>query len=322
VTVIDAHAHVWGEGFLPAAFFRSAAEGWAAKAADRHPDMILPRLLAGVVDASGDDFVANMDRAGVDASFVMMLDVGAPVFGEEPEVPVEAQIAFYGDLQKRHKGRLYSHVAVDFRRPGHLDLIRRAIRGHGLVGIGEITPDGFSAADERIRPTMKLAAELGVPVQVHTRTGVWTDMAGTDFSERNPVHPIHVARLARELPDLKIVLCHAGFPHWWQVAAEAIADLPNCVLDISNWNERLDADAPELVARLATWRSLVGVERILFASDQASGARFTGVRSHLDRWVAFIRDLPSAGARWGYRFTDEDARAILGANARRFYNLA
>jgi predicted TIM-barrel fold metal-dependent hydrolase len=322
VTVIDSHAHVWGEGFLPAAFFRDAAEGWAAKAADRRSDMILPKLLAGVVDASGDDFIANMDRAGVDATFVMMLDVGAPVFGEEPAVPVEAQIDFYGGLQKRHKGRLYSHVAVDFRRTGHLDLMRRAIRDQGLVGIGEITPDGFSVADERIRPTMRLAADLGVPVQIHTRTGVWTDMAGTDFTEDNPVHPVHVARLARELSDLKIVLCHAGFPHWWQVAAEAVADLPNCVLDISNWNERFETDVPELIARLATWRSLVGPERILFASDQASGPRFTGARSHLGRWVAFIRDLPATGARWGYRFTETDVGAILGANARRFYNLA
>ncbi|HWE19582.1 MAG TPA: hypothetical protein VG758_20770 [Hyphomicrobiaceae bacterium] len=112
VTVIDSHAHVWGEGFLPAAFFRDAAAGWAAKAANRRSDIILPKLLAGVVDASGEDFIANMDRAGVDATLDMMIDVGAPVFGEEPEVPVEAQVDFYGDLQKRHKGRLYSHVAV------------------------------------------------------------------------------------------------------------------------------------------------------------------------------------------------------------------
>lgn len=331
MTVIDSHAHVWGEGFLPPAFFRAAAEGWAAKSPDRTPGMILPKLLSGVVDPTGDDFVANMDQAGVDATMVMMIDVGAPVFGEEPEVPVEAQIAFYGALQKRHPGRIHCHAAVDFRRPGHLDLLRRAIREEGLVGIGEITPDGFSAADMAIRPTMELAAELGVPVQIHTRTGVWTDFAGTDFSERNPVHPVHVARLAREIPDLKIVLCHAGFPHWWQVAAELVADLPNCVLDISNWNEHLgahdgahdprDAEA-ELVARLATWRSLVGAERILFASDQASGARFTGARSHLRRWVSFIRDLPAIGARWGSRFTQGDADAILGANARRFYNLA
>lgn len=319
---VDSHAHVWGAGFVPPAFFTRAAEGWAAKAPDRRPDMILPKLLSGIVDPDGDQFVANMDAAGVATSLIMMIDVGAPVFGEEPEVGVEAQIDYYAALQKRHPGRLYCHAGVDHRRPGHLDIVRRAIRDGGLVGIGEITPDGFSVADAAFRPLMRLAADLGVPVQIHTRTGVWTEFAGVDFSEANPVHPVHVARLAREVPDLKIVLCHAGFPHWWQRAAELIADLPNCVLDISNWNETLGHDEAELVARLATWRALVGIERILFASDQASGARFTGERSELPHWTGFIRDLPARAARWGTRFTPAEAAAIAGANARRFYSLA
>ncbi len=139
--------------------------------------------------------------------------------------------------------------------------------------------------------------------------------------EENPAHPVHVAALARRLPDLRLVLSHAGYPDWWQVAGEAIADLQNCVLDVSNWNERLD-EPDGIVARLATWRGLVGAERILFASDQPSGPRFTGARSRLPEWVAFFRDLPAVAARAGYRFTREEADAILGRNAARFYGLA
>lgn len=321
MVIVDSHVHVWGRGFLPPAFFRNAAEGWAAKAADRTPEMILPRLLDGVVDETGDDFLANMDAAGVDRSFVMMLDAGTPLFGEEPETPLPAQIAFYGELQHRHAGRLFAHVMVDHRRPDCLELVRRAVAEFGLVGIGELVPDGFSAADPKLRPMMRLAADLGVPVQIHTRAGVWTDMEGRDQSEENPVHPAHVAELARALPDLRIVLCHAGFPHWWQAAAEAIADHENCVLDVSNWNEMLDEPA-EIVARLATWRSLVGSDRILFASDQPSGPRFTGARSRLSEWVALFRDLPAVAARWGYRFSRQEADRILGLNALRFYGLA
>src|SRR5690606_5873835 len=174
MTVVDSHAHIWGEGFVPPAFFEKAARGWAAKSPDRRPEMIMPKLLGGLVDPDGDDFVANMDRAGVDMTMVMMIDVGAPVFGQEPATPVEEQIEFYAGLQRRHRERLRCHVSVDIRRPGHLDLIRRAIVDLGLAGVGEITPDGFSVADEAARPMMKLAADLGVPVQVHTRAGVWT----------------------------------------------------------------------------------------------------------------------------------------------------
>jgi predicted TIM-barrel fold metal-dependent hydrolase len=321
VTVVDSHAHIWGRGFVPPAFFRRAAAQWAAKAPDRTPEMIMPKLLSGLVDETGDGFIANMDRAGIDVSMIMMIDVGLPVFGEEPEIPVERQIEFYADIQRRHAGRLYCHAAVDHRRPGHVDLLRHGIKDLGLVGIGEITPDGFSIADDVVRPAMRLASDLGAPVQVHTRTGVWTELAGHDFSERNSVHPAHVARLARELPDLRIVLCHAGFPHWWHAAAAAIADLPNCVIDISNWNEDFAGHEGELVAKLATWRSLIGIERILFASDQPSGPRFTGERSTLREWAAFIRDLPQHAARWGYRFSEAEAAAIMGRNAMRFYGL-
>jgi predicted TIM-barrel fold metal-dependent hydrolase len=246
--------------------------------------------------------------------------VGAPSFGEEPAVPVEGQIEYYGEIMRRHPGRLFPHVSVDHRRPGCLDIVRRALRETGLIGIGEITPDGFTVADEELRPLMRLAAEEGVPVQVHTRAGIWTDFEGANQSESNPAHPMHVARLACEMPDLKIILCHAGFPHWWQVAAEAIADLENCVLDVSNWNEKLAAPS-EVVARLATWREIVGIDRILFASDQASGKRFTGERSHLREWAQFFRDLPQVAAEAGYRFSAEEAAMILGGNARRFYAL-
>ena len=320
MAVIDGHCHVWGRGFVPPAFFARAAAGWAAREAGRTPAMILPRLLEGIVDETGDDFVANMDRAGVDVSLVMMLDVGGPIFGEEPAVPVEAQFAFYAALQARHPGRILAHAMVDHRRPGCLDLVRRAAREFGLVGLGEVTPDPLPVDHPDMRPLMRLCAELGLPVQVHTRAGVWTDMDTAERSEANPAHPAHVASLARALPELRVILCHAGFPHWWQRAGEAIADCPNAVLDVSNWNEMLD-EPDEVVARLATWRGLVGADRILFASDQPSGPRFTGARSRLPEWVALFRDLPAVAARAGYRFTREEADGILGGNAARVYGL-
>ena len=72
---------------------------------------------------------------------------------------------------------------------------------------------------------------------------------------------------------------------------------------------------------LAAWRSLLGIERILFASDQVSGPRFTGARSSLGKWVAFFRDLPAIAHAAGYRFTAEEASRILGRNAQAYYGL-
>ena len=319
--IIDSHCHIWGRDFLPPNFFRHAAEDWARKAPGRTEDMIIPKLLGGVVDETGDDFVTNMDTAGVTTSFVMMVDAGTPLFSVEPATTVDLQVEYYATLQERHRGRLFAHVAADHRRANCLSIVSHAVRDLGFVGIGEITPAGFTVADDALRPLMRLAADLGVPVQIHTRSGIWTELDGANLAESNTAHPIHVARLAHALPSLKLILCHAGYPHWWQAAAQAIADCPNCVLDVSNWNERL-GEPHEIVERLAAWRSLLGIERILFASDQVSGPRFTGGRSSLGKWVAFFRDLPAIAQAAGYRFTANEAWRILGRNAQDFYGLA
>src|SRR5262245_58504272 len=202
--VIDSHCHVWGREFLPPSFFRHAAEGWARKVPGRTEDMIVPKLLDGVVDETGDDFVKNMDLAGVTAAFVMMVDAGAFFFGMEPATTIDRQIEYYARLQEHHRGRLFAHVAVDHRRPTCLSIVSRAVRDLNFVGIGEITPAGFTVADVALRPLMRLAADLGVPVQIHTRSGIWTELDGANLTESNPSHPIHVARLAQALPHLSL----------------------------------------------------------------------------------------------------------------------
>src|SRR5262245_42737776 len=179
--IIDSHCHVWGREFLPPSFFSHAAEAWARKVSGRTEDMIVPKLLDGVVDETGDDFVKNMDSAGVTAAFVMMVDAGAPLFGMEPATTIDLQVEYYATLQERHRGRLFAHVAADHRRTGCLSIISHAVQNLGFVGIGEITPAGFTADDEALRPLMRLATDLGVPVQIHTRSGIWTELDGANL---------------------------------------------------------------------------------------------------------------------------------------------
>src|SRR5262245_15745216 len=167
--------------------------------------MISPKLLNGVVDETGEDFVKNLDTAGVNAGFVMMVDAGTPLFGMEPATTIDRQVEYYATLQERHRGRLFAHVGVDHRRASCLLIVSRAVRELGFVGIGEITPAGFTVADDALRPLMRLAADLGIPVQIHTRSGIWTELDGANLTESNPAHPIHVARLAHALPSLKLV---------------------------------------------------------------------------------------------------------------------
>ena len=74
--IVDFHAHLWGKGFIPPAFYNEAAEEWAAKEEGRTPDMIMPKLLDGNTDPDGRLFVENMDLAGVDVTVINMTDFG------------------------------------------------------------------------------------------------------------------------------------------------------------------------------------------------------------------------------------------------------
>ena len=113
----------------------------------------------------------------------MMVDAGTPLFSVEPATTVDLQVEYYATLQERHRGRLFAHVAADHRRANCLSIVSHAVRDLGFVGIGEITPAGFTVADDALRPLMRLAADLGVPVQIHTRSGIWTELDGANLTE-------------------------------------------------------------------------------------------------------------------------------------------
>jgi predicted TIM-barrel fold metal-dependent hydrolase len=91
--------------------------------------------------------------------------------------------------------------------------IRRAldqlvhIKELGLVGMGcQPSFVGMPIDDRRMYPIYVRAAELGLPVAVHT---------GINYTTHQPIkndHPLQVDQVACDLPDVTIIACHAGWP--------------------------------------------------------------------------------------------------------------
>lgn len=91
--------------------------------------------------------------------------------------------------------------------------IRRAldqlqhIKDLGLVGMGcQPSFAGMPIDDRRMYPVYARAAELGLPVAVHT---------GINYTTHQPIkndHPLQVDQVACDLPDVTIIACHAGWP--------------------------------------------------------------------------------------------------------------
>lgn len=318
--VIDIHSHLLREGYYPRAFYACVAEEWAQKEPGRKPEMILPKLLAGYVDNDGKMFIENMDRAGVDIAFILGIDVGIFYSGQEPETPIEQQMEDASEFQKKYPDRLVAFGAIDPRRKNAVQLLEKAVKELGLIGVGEWQPEGYHLEDDLVQPPLKKCAELGVPVSIHTRSGHGADMYGNEFTLENPRHPEHIAWVLRKYPSLTVIIGHAGYPVWWEAATQVAKQSDRCYLDLSNWEPMLD-DPSRLVPILAAMRDGAGVERLLFGSDQVSGVRFCFERSHLPKWVNFFKELPKTAEQYGYKFTEAECNMILGENAARLFNL-
>jgi len=318
--IVDAHAHLWGKGFIPPAFYKETAEKWAAKSPGRTPEMIMPKLLDGVVDQDGKLYIETMDRAGVDVTVINMSDFGYHWCGVEPEVSQEKQVEFYGELTKRYPNRFCFFAFFDPRRKNCLDLLEKAVKEHGCKGCGEITMNGVSVADEIMQPLFKKCSELELPVFIHVRTGHGTEFTDEDLTYNNPGHPFHMRALQAAYPDLVIIFGHSGYDLWWEEACRTARGNPNCYLELSDWYLEL-SDPKNLIVKLACMRDMVGADHILFGSDQISGDRFCGDRAILYDWVDFFRNLPEEAKKIGYQFTRGEVELILGGNAGRILKI-
>lgn len=317
--VIDAHTHFWFKGFMPEAFHRATAEEWASKKEGRKPEMVMPKIEAGVTDPDGIEYIANMDKAGVDASIIMMTDFGTYWTGQEPAIPLEEQVIRLGDFQRENTGRLYACAFVDPRKKNCVQIMKKAVIECGLKGCGEFTTKSLPVSSDEAKPLVQVCADLDVPVVIHTRAGSGIDMSGADFTIPNHNHPVHIANLLKNYKNLKVVIAHAGYPKWWEAAIQAAKGYPNCYLELSDWQYGI-VSMDDMVPILACMRDTIGADHILFASDHPSGKTYRDM-AFLKFWVDIFKGLPEKAKTLGYEFTEAEVNLILGENAKKLFKL-
>lgn len=312
--IVDSHIHLWAPEYIP----DSMRYNWARLAAHRRypfrdPAEIFPKVTRGVADPEGTYTMAEMDRAGVDASVSMLVDYGV-LCNEEAKVPLTEIMKSYGELQERYKGRFYAFATVDPRRADAVEIFERGVKEFGLKGLKLYPAAGFYPYDEACIPLYRRCVEWDIPVTFHTST------VESPFIQRY-THPMQLSDVQAMFPDLKIILAHAGKGPWWQEATAVAAAHPHTYLELSMWSEVAFRDPGECVAKLSYMRDAVGSHKILFASDNCAGPATEGERSWLHRWVDFFRELPDLAPGHGYSFAREEVDLILGENAVRVLKL-
>lgn len=307
--VIDFHVHLFAAGHLPRRWFEAInahlAEGRGRPASGApSPERLEQRIL----DPDGALLVADMDAAGVTAAVGHPLDYGLAI--GEPRVSIEQIVEHNALLQQRLQGRYYSYTSIDPRRPGAAEFVRKSARRYGLKGVNFYPPAGFDPAGPESLAICRVAVEEGLPVLFHT--------GGANYPMRPRYgSPLLLGDVQTELPDLQIIIGHAGFPYQWDEAIVVARRNPNAFLEISQWNKLAAKNYEKFAAILSEMKSEIGASRILFGSDHLSGPSVSGTKSGLPAALAALRRLPQASAD----FSDADVDAILGRNALRLLKI-
>jgi predicted TIM-barrel fold metal-dependent hydrolase len=168
----------------------------------------LPGKANGVGRRTTRDFLAMLDRAGIDQAVVLTLE---GFFSD----PVAANNAL-AQQASESGGRLIPFCTVDPRADGAVAEVRRCVEGLGFRGL-KFHPwlQGFSPLEDFMLPIAAEAARLGVPLLFHDGTPCYAT-------------PLQVAYLADRFPRLTIILGHGGLMDLWVEAIAAVKRYPNC----------------------------------------------------------------------------------------------
>jgi len=157
-----------------------------------------------------EDYIAGLDRAGVEIACVMTL-MG---FYED----CRAHNDLLAAAARRHPGRLIPFATVDPKvGPLALRELERRLADPVFGGV-KLHPWCQAFACSMVQETMtgilKLAAQRDVPVLFHDGTPPYA----TTFQ---------IAAVARSAPEARVILGHAGLADYGVAAAQLVRDVPN-----------------------------------------------------------------------------------------------
>ncbi len=175
------------------------------------PSQDTVRAGAPAMARSLDDVVAAMDSAGVRRTLITGFDerstAGRTFVPNELVAPIAV----------RHPDRFIPFAGADIMRgKAALADLERWVRERGFRGLS-LRPFmiGLPADDRHYYPFYAKCVELGIPLSIHTSAN-WTSVAVNDLG-----HPRHLDPVARDFPELRIIMSHGGYP--WVLEAVLLA---------------------------------------------------------------------------------------------------
>jgi predicted TIM-barrel fold metal-dependent hydrolase len=214
-----------------------------------------------------DELVKLLDEAGIQAAMTLISGADA------------ADNRTVWEAMKRHPTRIFGMCLVNPRLgQAAVDEFRTAVKEWGFTGLKH------SADSDDV---VKAAADLGVPVTIHTGGESWNPQTKAFYTK--------IADMAKSYPELPIIMEHMGYRYSVEFAIEVARQHPNVYLGTT-----IPAAAEPIVVKKAVQE--VGAEKVVFGSNAPFAVPYLGVEG--------IRRL---------KLSREDEKLVLGGNFQRIY---
>lgn len=252
----------------------------------------------------GERLVAQMDAHGIDKMCVMTSD-HRRVYGrvKGPYTPNE----FLREVREAAPDRFALTCSVDPLRDVYEATleVERCIRGEGFDAC-KIYPsyDHFDPRDERLFPLYEKFIELDIAVQIHMG---WTPCMNAPMKYQ---HPHLLDDVALRYPEMKMVVCHLGWP-WVDECMALIAKYDNIHADLAYWGWFTPEENLRVIQRFGR---LCGFDKLLFGSEN----------SHTHMAVELMLGLSDEAARLGggiEAISPDDLDKVMWKNTARLWKI-
>lgn len=262
--------------------------------------------------------VAAMDAAGIDVAVLLGNDQADAGYdppwadpsrmAEDVNRSDEEMAAYCGLFPTRLVG--FTSIHPDRYQPHRK--VERAAREFGMRGVKLYPHSGFYPNDPRLDRVYEKCIELDIPVMIHTgiKAVAWQRLKYND--------PVAVDDVAVNFPELKIVMCHGGYPWTEQFLCVAHSN-PNIWVDLTflDYIEKAYM-VPDLVeTTIRRLKGTVGTKRLLWGTE----GPFMDLPLFGRHGPEYCRDSQHSLVRRFPFLSESEKEDILGNNAARLLKL-
>lgn len=306
--IIDMHVHLMSTNLIAKPFWDSLVKLYSSLSG-KAPEEV-EKMFPSLWDDTGELLLKDMDEAGIDQSWLCVLDFGLTKGIGEAHYAIGEINKKFARISAESGGRVLAFAGCDPRRQEAVSLLETAVRQWGMRGLKLLPACGYYPNDENCYKLYRKADELGIPVIIHTGP------------EAIPLYskycyPIFLDEVANDFPQLKLIMAHAGFC-WWEEALSVAHNKPNLYLDLSGWQPRLlHHPREEFYLPLRRILDGIGPSRVMFGSDWPAYRKLRGGQAS---WVRIFKNLAIDAVQYQIRFTEEEIAAMLGDSAAELMN--